>query len=60
MLAWLSDLNPRERRSMTACFGGWSLDARDVQIVSFVIPALPCDNSRQPEVRARFSGSIVS
>ena len=25
---------------MTACFGGWSLDALDVQIFSFVIPSL--------------------
>src|SRR6266481_6414898 len=23
MLAWVKDLNPRERRTMGACFGGW-------------------------------------
>jgi MFS family permease len=40
MLAWFSDLTPRERHTMLACFGGWSLDALDVQIFSFVIPAL--------------------
>jgi len=40
MLAWFSDLTPRERRTMGACFGGWSLDALDVQIFSFVIPSL--------------------
>jgi len=40
MLAWFSDLSPRERRTMGACFGGWSLDALDVQIFSFVIPSL--------------------
>jgi MFS family permease len=40
MLAWFTDLNPRERRTMTACFGGWSLDALDVQVFSFVIPSL--------------------
>lgn len=40
MLAWFSDLTPRERRTMTACFGGWSLDALDVQIFTFVIPSL--------------------
>ena len=40
MLAWFSDLTARERRTMTACFGGWSLDALDVQIFSFVIPSL--------------------
>ena len=40
MLAWFRDLTPVERRTMAACFGGWSLDALDVQIFSFVIPAL--------------------
>ena len=40
MLAWFKDLDPRERRTMAACFGGWSLDALDVQIFSFVIPSL--------------------
>ena len=40
MFAWFKDLNPRERRTMLACFGGWSLDALDVQIFSFVIPSL--------------------
>ncbi len=40
MLAWFSELSSRERRTMGACFGGWSLDALDVQIFSFVIPSL--------------------
>ena len=40
MLAWFSDLNERERRTMVACFGGWALDALDVMIFSFVIPSL--------------------
>jgi hypothetical protein len=40
MLAWLGDLNARERRTMGACFGGWALDAFDVQIYSFVIPTV--------------------
>ncbi len=40
MLAWFKDLTPIERRTMLACFGGWSLDALDVQIFSFVIPSL--------------------
>ena len=39
-LAWLSDLSPRERRAFGACVGGWALDAMDVQMYSFVIPAL--------------------
>jgi MFS family permease len=40
MLAWFKDLTQTERRTMVACFGGWSLDALDVQIFSFVIPSL--------------------
>jgi len=40
MLDWYRDLNTVERRTFWACFGGWALDALDVQIYSFVIPAL--------------------
>jgi MFS family permease len=40
MVSWMRDLTTRERRTMVACFGGWSLDALDVQIFSFVIPSL--------------------
>ncbi|MFP1679157.1 MFS transporter [Alloalcanivorax sp. C16-2] len=40
MKLWISDLNKQERRTMSACFGGWALDAFDVQIYSFVIPTL--------------------
>jgi MFS family permease len=40
MVAWFKDLTTTERRTMVACFGGWSLDALDVQIFSFVIPSL--------------------
>src|SRR5690349_4925056 len=40
MLAWFGELNARERRTMGACFGGWSLDAFDVQMYSFVIPTV--------------------
>jgi MFS family permease len=39
-LAWISELTPRERRAFGACVGGWALDAMDVQMYSFVIPAL--------------------
>jgi MFS family permease len=37
---WLSDLTAKERRAFGACVGGWALDGMDVQIYSFVIPAL--------------------
>jgi MFS family permease len=37
---WFKQLNKNERRTMTGCFLGWSLDALDVQVFSFVIPTL--------------------
>jgi MFS family permease len=40
MLGWFAELNPKERRTMSACFGGWALDAFDVQMYSFVIPTV--------------------
>jgi MFS family permease len=40
MRAWWTELTGKERRTMLACFGGWSLDAFDVQIYSFTVPTL--------------------
>ena len=40
MFAWYKDLARSERRTFWACFGGWALDALDVQLFSFLIPAL--------------------
>jgi MFS family permease len=40
MLRWFGELNAKERRTMAACFGGWALDAFDVQMYSFVIPTI--------------------
>jgi MFS family permease len=40
MTGWYRTLGVVERRTFWACFGGWALDALDVQIYSFVIPAL--------------------
>jgi MFS family permease len=40
MFAWFRDLTAKERSTMFACFGGWSLDAFDVQMYSFVIPTV--------------------
>ena len=40
MRLWLFDLTTRERRTMIGCFGGWVLDALDVQVYSFIIPTL--------------------
>ena len=38
--AWYRELAPNEKRTFWACFGGWALDALDVQIFSFAIPAI--------------------
>jgi MFS family permease len=40
MLDWYRRLGAAERRTFWACFGGWALDALDVQIYTFTIPAL--------------------
>jgi MFS family permease len=37
---WLANLTQPERRVFAACVGGWALDAMNVQLYSFVIPAL--------------------
>ena len=39
-VAWYGELQPNEKRTFWACFGGWALDALDVQIFSFAIPAI--------------------
>jgi MFS family permease len=38
--AWYAELKPRERSAFWACLGGWILDAMDVQMFSFAIPAI--------------------
>jgi MFS family permease len=38
--AWYKELQRGEKRTFWACFGGWALDAMDVQIFSFAIPAI--------------------
>lgn len=40
MFHWYRQIEPVERRTFWACFGGWSLDAMDMQMFSLVIPAL--------------------
>src|ERR1700728_622042 len=40
MLAWLRDLNAKERRTMVACFAGWTLDGFDGQLYSYVVPTV--------------------
>lgn len=38
--AWFTEMKPREKNTFWACFGGWVLDAMDVQLLSFVFPAI--------------------
>src|SRR5258707_2975487 len=40
MLAWLRDLTSRERRTMLACWGGWTLGGLDQQLYSSVVPTV--------------------
>lgn len=40
MFGFYRALNGNERRTLWTCFGGWALDGMDVQIYTFLIPAL--------------------
>src|ERR1700679_653950 len=40
MLTWLRDLSANERRTMTACWAGWTLDGFDQQLYSYVVPTM--------------------
>ena len=39
-VGWVGELDGRERRTLMACFGGWALDAFDVNLYALVIPTL--------------------
>lgn len=40
MFDWYRSGTPMERKTFWACFGGWALDALDVQLFSLVVPTL--------------------
>ena len=40
MFSWYSDLTTGQRNTFWACYGGWALDAMDVQFYTFLIPSL--------------------
>ena len=40
MFRWYREVTPPERKTFWSCFGGWALDALDVQMFSMAIPAL--------------------
>jgi len=40
MFAWVGELSGQEKKTLIAAYGGWSVDAFDFMIYTFVIPAL--------------------
>ena len=40
MFGWYRELKSVERRTFWSCFGGWGLDSFDVQLFTFILPAL--------------------
>ncbi|GAB7528300.1 MFS transporter [Pseudomonas sp. 3A(2025)] len=40
MFSWYREITAKERKTFWACFGGWSLDALEVQMFGLAIPAL--------------------
>jgi MFS family permease len=40
MFHWYREITPPERKTFWSCFGGWALDALDVQMFSIALPAL--------------------
>lgn len=40
MLRWYNQISKTEKQTFWGCFGGWALDALDVQLFSLVIPTL--------------------
>ena len=39
-MGWYRELDGRQRKAFWACFGGWALDAMDVQIYALVLPTI--------------------
>ena len=39
-IAWYGLLNPNEKRTLWACFGGWALNSFDFFIFTFALPAI--------------------
>ena len=56
--AWFSEMKPREKNTFWACFGGWLLDAMDVQILSFAFPTIIALFALKP-AEAGFIGTVT-
>jgi MFS family permease len=40
MIAWLKELDGRERKTLIAAIGGWATDSIDVMVFTYVVPTL--------------------
>ena len=40
MIAWLKELDGRERKTLIATVGGWATDSVDVMVFTYVVPTL--------------------
>jgi MFS family permease len=40
VFSWFGEMSKRERNTFWACFGGWALDAMDVQLYAVAMPTL--------------------
>lgn len=40
MFEWYKDSSPQQRKTFWACYSGWALDSFDMQMFSFLLPAL--------------------
>jgi len=40
MFDWIRALSAQERKTLIAAFGGWSVDALDFMVYTFIIPTL--------------------
>lgn len=40
VMGWYREFDARQRKAFWACFGGWSLDAMDVQMYALVLPTI--------------------
>ena len=58
MLDWYIGLTSDGRRTFWACFGGYALDAMDVQIYPFIVPVLIGLSRRHQDAFAAATGGI--
>jgi MFS family permease len=40
LIRWYAEMSPKEKSTFWTCWGGWALDAMDVTMLTFAIPAI--------------------